>query len=96
MHVFTLYANKGELFQVINLCLVDNCDTLVQRVSSASFVVRCDVSQRHPLGLLHIMFFKPNKFESSDKRFLCACRPYKQVRVFTKFGECAEIVFGIT
>ncbi|CAG7829426.1 unnamed protein product [Allacma fusca] len=69
-----------ESKEVINLCLVDNSDTLVQRVSSTSFVVRCDVSQRHPLGLLHIMFFKPNKYESLDKRFLCACRPYKQNR----------------
>ncbi|CAL8115330.1 unnamed protein product [Orchesella dallaii] len=64
--------------QMLSMYLNEPNAVLVQRVSKTSFVVRSEVTLKHPLGYLHIMFFKHTKEDGTlEKKFLCTCKPYK-------------------
>ena len=51
--------------------LINGCTTLIQRVSSKSFVVATSPTSESPLGLLHIRI-------SSGNSFQCTCNKYRR------------------
>ena len=51
--------------------LINGCTTLIQRVSSKSFVVVTSPTLESPLGLLHIRISSANSFQ-------CTCNRYKR------------------
>lgn len=51
---------------------------LVQRVSKQNLVVKCKMSAKNPLGLLHIIFFDTTKNrDKPELRFQCGCKTSK-------------------
>lgn len=52
---------------------------LIQRVSEETYLVRnAELTQAHPLGLLHVRFSKSKKLNSAPPTFYCPCTAYKR------------------
>lgn len=70
-----------DIRQEIYLMLEDNSDSLVQRITKNTVVVKCNsqikvgeiIQFKHPLGFLHFSVFEPTK-HSKNFKILCDCQ----------------------
>lgn len=70
--------------QIIWTLATQSSGPLVQRVSKQNLVVKCKISSRNPLGLLHILFFDTSKNKDKPQlRFQCSCRTNNQLHKIT-------------
>jgi hypothetical protein len=68
---------SNEMKQAIWLLATETTGPLVQRVTKTMMVVKCKVSNKHPLGFIHFAFFEAKKKGKADHRFQCSCRSFK-------------------
>ena len=67
-----------EMLVLINRLNNERPGPLVQRVSTNVMVVKCDVTDKHPTGFLHVAFTATSRKRTElEHKFQCSCTEYR-------------------